>query len=103
MNTKEKIEVMQAFLDGKKIECKFTSAYTWSVMDGEPKWDWVANDYRIAPEPKWNWVVVFSDMHGNLSSFVSREKHATEDDLHALVGSSVFLQAHKIESTREES
>lgn len=51
MNTAEKIEVMQAFEDGKSIEfrCKDTN-FTW-VTASAPSWDWSINHYRIV-EPK---------------------------------------------------
>lgn len=49
---KEKIEVMQAALDGKEIESKW-------LQKGNPEWksedmlvfNWVCFDYRIKPEP----------------------------------------------------
>lgn len=52
MNTKEKIKVMQAWVDGKNVQ--FNSANMWEDMDrnaGEPSWSWEYKDYRIKPEP----------------------------------------------------
>lgn len=49
--TKEKIAVMQAFEDGKKIEYATLSCNDWEFNDS-PKWDWFRCDYRIAAEPK---------------------------------------------------
>lgn len=49
--TQEKIAVMQAFADGKKVECKPHYARSWHV-NVEYNWDWEGCDYRIAPEPK---------------------------------------------------
>lgn len=48
---KEMIEVMQAHLDGRKIEAKQTSEKysSWSDV-GKPVWDWYGCDYRIKPE-----------------------------------------------------
>ena len=51
MNTKEMIEVMQAFEDGKKIEFRERGSRTWKP-DENPEWDWSGIEYRIAPEPK---------------------------------------------------
>lgn len=52
MNTKEMIEVMKAFVDGKKIECKTLGTRdTWDHAS-LPCWNWEKYDYRIAPEPK---------------------------------------------------
>lgn len=51
MNTKEMIEVMQAFEDGKKIEFRYKRYKKWQSCP-EPKWDWFMNEYRIAPEPE---------------------------------------------------
>lgn len=56
MDTKQKIEVMQAFLDGKPIEVShsirgngLTSG--WSLLDtNDPKWNWAELDYRIAED-----------------------------------------------------
>ena len=51
MTTKEKIAVMQAYEDGKKIQIYFkASGWTdWDVSWG-PVWDWDKHDYRIKPE-----------------------------------------------------
>ena len=50
MNTKEMIEVMQAFEDGKKIEYSIGNA--WIRANCVPVWAWDRCEYRIAPEPK---------------------------------------------------
>ena len=43
--TKEKIEVMQAYLDGKKIECGNDFGMWWTPV--MPTFDWAHFDYRI--------------------------------------------------------
>jgi hypothetical protein len=48
--TKEMIEVMQAFEDGKGVEAKGRNV-GW-VLASNPIWDWRTFDYRIKPEPK---------------------------------------------------
>jgi len=56
--TKEKIAVMQAYVNGEKLEILLPSMGwdEWRAV-GEPHWDWQNIDYRIKPEPKlrpWN-------------------------------------------------
>lgn len=50
MNTQEKIEVMQAWLDGKEIEVSSIRDVTWYEIAGEPNWCWGSSVYRIKPE-----------------------------------------------------
>jgi hypothetical protein len=51
--TKEKIEVMQAFDEGKTIEFKWTEGDEWiTLIINNPHWNWDKNNYRIKPEPK---------------------------------------------------
>lgn len=50
MTTAEKIEVMQAYLDGKQIQIKVGDG--WKDIYYEPEWDWGIHDYRIKPEAK---------------------------------------------------
>ena len=54
--TQEKIQVMQAWLDGKQIEtCTFGRYMSWSLFpkDIEPDWNWEYHDYRIKPGIKY--------------------------------------------------
>ena len=44
--TKEMIGVMQAYLDGEKIECKIEGLDIWE-MTCSPGWDWMHFDYRV--------------------------------------------------------
>lgn len=50
---KEKIEVMQAALDGKEIEVNRDDGEGWrsSFMPQNHAWEWGNYDYRIKPEP----------------------------------------------------
>lgn len=54
MNTKEKIEVMQAWEDGKIIQS--SSGRTWHDCIVEPTWQWGDLMCRTKPEPKEIWV-----------------------------------------------
>jgi hypothetical protein len=56
--TKKAIEVMQAFVDGKAIQCY--SGFGWEPIK-EPFWRWGSVNYRIKPEPKEIWVNEYSD------------------------------------------
>lgn len=48
--TEEKIAVMQAYADGKEIECSANNWFSrWT--EEEPHWNWDAYDYRVKPVP----------------------------------------------------
>lgn len=56
MNTQEKIQIMQAFVEGKTIEAKdskLTNSKFYAPLssDREPLWNWESFDYRIKPDP----------------------------------------------------
>lgn len=53
MTTKEKIEVMQGWVDGKDIQMQ--KDLYWETMERNGRditWDWRTHKYRIKPEPK---------------------------------------------------
>lgn len=52
--TQQKIEVMRAFEEGKKIECK-SKGLDWKewILPQEPAWNWAECDYRVKEEPKY--------------------------------------------------
>lgn len=52
MTTKEMIEVMQAYVDGKQIEYSYKGQNHWRDSE-ESGWDWVKFDFRIKPEKKY--------------------------------------------------
>lgn len=50
--TKKAIEVMQAYVDGKKIECRWKAEEEDEWRGSEyPLWLWDTRDYRIKPQP----------------------------------------------------
>lgn len=51
MDTKEKIEIMNAYLQGKQVQMLHDK--TWHDMCFEPTWNWENTDYRIKPEVKY--------------------------------------------------
>lgn len=65
--TEEKIEVMQAYADGKKIEFKTMrfAADGWATLVAPPVWNWVEYNYRIKQEPR-EFVVAYREDNGKL-------------------------------------
>lgn len=62
MNVKDKIAVLQAWVDGHDIQLKLKGAddacwYTVQCSNGEePEWNWSGFDYRVKPiKPTINW------------------------------------------------
>lgn len=55
MTTQDKIKVMKAYTEGKKIQARdIGGEYWWNVeLPEEPSWDWYHHDYRIKPEEKY--------------------------------------------------
>ena len=49
---KEKIEVMQAALDGAEIEIEDYGQDNWALAMHPPEWNWQVFNYRIKPENK---------------------------------------------------
>lgn len=50
--TKEKIAIMQAFEEGRKIEgTSYCAGSDWRQLEN-PRWNWVECDYRIKDEFK---------------------------------------------------
>lgn len=50
--TKRMIEVMQAYVDGERVECRWRVNEKWvPPHDGFPKWRWESTEYRIAKTP----------------------------------------------------
>ena len=51
ITTKHMIEIMNAFVEGKKIQVSDLDCIEWHDCS-EPSWNWLYNVYRIKPEPK---------------------------------------------------
>lgn len=49
--TREAIDVMQAYIMGKPIECRCEKKEWTRLTVTEPYWNWQECEYRIAPEP----------------------------------------------------
>ena len=65
--TAEKIEVMQAWLDGKTIESydeDIEHKDTYNIKShycSEPKWNWLKYDYNVIKEIKQGWFLHWPD------------------------------------------
>jgi hypothetical protein len=59
--TLKAIEVMQAYVEGKKIHYS-DNGWDWEVVDS-PSWDWIGIVYRVKPvsKPSINWGHVHPD------------------------------------------
>jgi len=55
MSIKEKIEVMAAYAEGKKIQFKEKDSSNWRDYTHilAPEWNWSDYDYRIKSEPSY--------------------------------------------------
>jgi len=57
MKTIEIIEVVQAYLDGKTIQCKKKSGTTWGITH-RPYWNFDLMEYRVKPDPLEFWLTI---------------------------------------------
>ena len=64
-NTKECIDVMQGYLDGKVIQVRDYGGKKWHITNC-PLWNWDMSEYRILPEPREFWVNVYKSGDGAL-------------------------------------
>lgn len=81
MTTKEKIAVMQAFVDGKPCEYRKCGTNPWLPLltesDYEACWDWYGCEFRIKPEPREVWVM-FDDKNKTPVDVAYDTYHVTE-------------------------
>ncbi len=62
MNTKEKIEVMQAHVDGIDTEISIDEGESWNpLLITTPSWNWYQYQYRIKPKEEKIITITFSD------------------------------------------
>lgn len=78
MTTQEKIEVMKAYTEGKKIQARdIGGKYWWNVeLPEEPSWDWYHHDYRIKPESTYR---PYKDTDEMIEDFKRRAEIATNE------------------------
>ena len=70
--TVEKIAVMQAYVDGKEIECRSDDCPAWDKT-ASPLWNWYKTDYRIKPEPEYT-PFTFEDAEFLIGKVVKHKK-----------------------------
>lgn len=91
---KEKIEVMQAAADGKKIEIREKrQGCQWTTYNGEPSWNWYDYEYRVKPESRVYYVNNYEGGLGQLhKSLKAAKDNSTPDALETvrLVGDLSF-------------
>lgn len=76
---KEKIEVMQAALDGKGIKYKHKNSsdgFDLRKCVDDYNFNWSEYDYYIKPEPMEFWVNVYEEQNVRLSSLCESRKEA---------------------------
>lgn len=75
MTTKEMIEVMQAYDEGKKIQSKPSGCGDWDDCY-KPTWNWFEYIYRIKPESKYR---PYKDTDEMVEDFKKRARLVTYD------------------------
>jgi hypothetical protein len=58
MTHDEMIAVIEHHKNGGKVEYMSRAENTWTLVSGEPLWNFAAHDYRIKPEP----MVIFAEV-----------------------------------------
>ena len=59
MNTETMIEILQAHLDGKQVQCRRSSEHPWIdvAKDSTPmEWSWMHWQWRIKPETEYMYL-----------------------------------------------
>jgi hypothetical protein len=77
--TKRRIAVMQAWVDGKKIQYSAGGSFDWQACTN-PVWGWGKFDYRIAPEKQAVVVVKFKRYKDTYAAFPEEQWNMTTPD-----------------------
>ena len=82
MNTKEMIEVMQAYVDGKEIEFKPIGGDIDVWITDVPMWNWNSCKYRVKQKPQRthkeimsNWFLIPGHGWRKVSILYSEDRH----------------------------
>ena len=67
---KELLPIIQAYAEGKEIECAPEDGYEWFPCPC-PAWS-ITNKYRIKQEPKTGWINIYRDID-EVSLYPSRQ------------------------------
>ena len=99
MNTKEKIEIMQAWLGGKPIQYTDKGRDIWKDLLNEPLWNFKECDFRIKPKQKVKKTIkylCFEHYQGALYLVVENSRSHT-----AKVYSKAYTRIPEFDMTRE--
>jgi hypothetical protein len=58
MTHDEMIAVIEHHKNGGKVEYNYHSDDRWTMVDGEPLWNFAKHNYRIKPEPMTLWLEI---------------------------------------------
>ena len=75
MTDQEKIAVMQAYIDGARIECQFDKG-DWQDIE-PPLWNWGLAEYRVLKKP----LEVFINVYPNGVGQLAYETYDSAKDL----------------------
>lgn len=74
MTTEDKIKVMQAYIDGKEIQCRSILGGEWGDAIDELRWNWDSTDYRIKPNPREYYLAYIKYPSGASRHYVYHEE-----------------------------
>jgi len=97
--TKEAIRVMQAYVDGKEVQCRHVGLETWATLNST-KWNWRDWAYRIKPtttlrpwtadevplgaqvrkqsDPTSRWLIGNTGSHNDRLKYVETHEHSID-------------------------
>lgn len=97
MDTKEKIAIMQAYMEGESIEYRDSvNNGPWALNTGIPLWDWVHKEYRIKRKPVERWAI--EDKNGSFHTTFGTRLGAEDINIGMFNGKGrVFLMREVVE------
>ena len=99
MNTKEKIEIMQAYLDGKTIQCSYRNVDAWGDITQEPGWAFENFDYRIKPKQKVKKTIKYLCFETSCGYLVFIKEDSEENKI--LLKNKKYTRTPEFDKTRE--
>lgn len=80
MTHDEMIAVIEHHKNGGKVEYRGQVEATWTLVRGNPLWNFAAHEYRIKPGPRSLWVVRYQsgNIAGTYTDLVSAESRAKD-------------------------
>lgn len=96
MAIKDNIKVMEAFIDGADIECRYKDLDNYNPVDRDwvttpkPSWNFEQYDYRIKEGPTVFWISFTND--GKPDEIHTNRKDAEQDFIMYGIGYAKFVQ-----------